>query len=157
LLYFAFLTTLSNALIIPNSEAKQFLSRNRRANGPGGFSEIGSSNIKQECQDEQCDFEEYVEAKENEVKQDGVNLREVIKKNQNVEIDFTDIYTKCYEAVKQEDELRDTFDMYLKCLEVLEENYAEEGYFDKEINDYEDNTDANIDNYDSTTDSTYDY
>jgi hypothetical protein len=59
--------------------------------------------------------------------------------------------------VKQEDELRDTFDMYLKCLEVLEENYAEEGYFDKEINDYEDNTDANIDNYDSTTDSTYDY
>merc|ERR1712150_255863 len=101
---------------------------------------------------------EYVEAKENEVKEDGVNLREVIKKNQNVESDFTDIYTKCYEAVKQEDELKDTFDMHLKCLEVLEENYAEEGYFEKEIDNYEDTTDANIDdNSDSTTDNTYNY
>merc|ERR1712110_701084 len=118
----ACLTAFSNALIIPNSEAKQFLSRNRRDNGPGGFSEVGASSMKGECQDEQCDFEEYVEAKENETKNDGVKLREVIKINPNVETVFKDIYTKCYEKVKGE--LSETFDFNLKCLEVLEKKYA---------------------------------
>merc|ERR1712110_579457 len=105
----ACLTAFSNALIIPNSE-------------------VGASSMKGECQDEQCDFEEYVEAKENETKNDGIKLREVIKINPNVEIVFKDIYTKCYEKVKGE--LSETFDFNLKCLEVLEKKYAEEGYFD---------------------------
>ena len=109
------------------------------------------SNMWKECQDEQCDFEEYIEAKENETKEDGIKLREVIKTNQNVEIDFTDIYTKCYEAVKREDELSDTFEMHLKCLDVLEKNYEERGYFNKGSDNYDDKSD----NYDNTNNNNY--
>merc|ERR1712178_28975 len=116
----------------PNSEASNFLSRQRRANGP--VEEILPSNINRECQLEQCDFEEYVEAKENETKQNGVNLRDNIKNKPNMKEEFEAIYTTCYQAVLSDDELKksreeDGFNFLDKCLEVLNSEFEEKGYF----------------------------
>merc|ERR1712178_299404 len=116
----------------PNSEASNFLSRQRRANGP--VEEILPSNINRECQLEQCDFEEYVEAKENETKQNGVNLRDNIKNKPNMKEEFEAIYTPCYQAVLSDDKLKsreeEGFNFLDKCLEVLNSDFEEKGYFD---------------------------
>merc|ERR1712127_1136896 len=81
----------------------------------------------------------YVEAKENETKHDNVKLRDVIKTN------FEAIYTICYNAVKQDDELMDKngLDMSGLCLDTLETHYENDGYFEKEsdeTNNYDDDT-----------------
>merc|ERR1711893_360192 len=90
-----FLAVSVQSFTIPNSEASNFLSRKRRANGIA--EEILPSNINRECQKEQCDFEEYVEAKENETKKSDVNLRENIKKYPDMKDKFEEIYTYCYQ------------------------------------------------------------
>merc|ERR1712173_392817 len=124
-----FLAVSVRSLIIPNSEASNFLSRQRRANGP--FEEALPSSIKRECQKEQCDFEEYVEAKENETKKNGIKLREVVKNNSQMKAEFEQIYTYCYKQVKTDEELADknVFNFLPKCLEVLDEQFKEKGYF----------------------------
>ena len=121
--------SLTSGLIIPNEEASQFLSRHRRANGILE-EKVRPSKMNRECQLEQCDFEEYVEAKENETKKDGVKLRDIVKVNSMVKTDFETIYTVCYNAVKQDDELMDKngLDMSGLCLDTLEEHYETEGY-----------------------------
>merc|ERR1712014_315046 len=142
-----FLAVSVRSFIIPNSEASNFLSRQRRANGP--FEEALPSNIKRECQKEQCDFEEYVEAKENETKKNGIKLRDVIKSQPQMKDDFEKIYTYCYQAVKGESELADKkkFDFLPKCLEVLNAEFEKKGYFSKDTitNDY--TGDYNSNNY----------
>merc|ERR1711981_131367 len=144
------LAVMTNSLIIPNSEASQFLSRQRRANGIA--EELLPSNINRECQKEQCDFEEYVEAKENETKKQGIKLREVI--NDQMKQEFENIYTKCYTNVMQDEQLSKTYEMHLKCLEVIEEKFSENGYFDGDSgSDDGDNYDSN--NYDNGGDSNY--
>merc|ERR1712178_393533 len=92
-----FLAVSVRSFIIPNSEASNFLSRKRRANGI--MEEALPSNIARECQSEQCDFEEYVEAKENETKKDGINLREVVKSQSQMKQEFEKIYTYCYQKL----------------------------------------------------------
>merc|ERR1712046_413916 len=77
--------SVTQSFIIPNSEASNFLSRKRRANGP--LEEALPSNIKRECQKEQCDFEEY------ETKKNGIKLREVVKNNSQMKAEFEQIYT----------------------------------------------------------------
>merc|ERR1712061_111069 len=138
-----FLGVSVRSLIIPNSEASNFLSRRRRANGP--MEEILPSDINRECQLEQCDFEEYVEAKENETKQDGVNLREVIKSRPDMKTDFTEIYTTCYQAVLSDTELADKngFNFLFKCLDVLNTEFEEKGYFTAVDDDYTGGDDSN--------------
>merc|ERR1712079_880781 len=86
-----FLAVSVQSFLIPNSEASNFLSRKRRANGI--MEEALPSNIARECQSEQCDFEEYVEAKENETKKSGINLREVVKNQRQMKEEFEQIYT----------------------------------------------------------------
>ena len=145
--------SLTSGLIIPNEEASQFLSRHRRANGI--LEEVLPSNINRECQLEQCDFEEYLEAKENETKQDGVNLRDVVETNSMVKNDFETIYTVCYNTMKQDDELMDKngLDMSGLCLDTLEEHYETEGYFDNESDEYNGETfDDSDDNYENLGD-----
>merc|ERR1711972_1088331 len=124
-----FLAVSVQSFIIPNSEASSFLSRKRRANGIA--EEMLPSNINRECQKEQCDFEEYVEAKENETKKQGIKLREVIKANFDIENKFTEIYTKCYDAVKSDDRLfaEDGYNMKGKCLTVLDEYFNQNDVF----------------------------
>merc|ERR1712073_21195 len=119
--------SVAQSFIIPNSEASNFLSRRRRANGP--LEEMLPSNIQRECQKEQCDFEEYVEAKENETKQNGVILRDVIKSRPEMKTEFTDIYTTCYKAVMSDDELSDKngFNFLFKCLDVLNTEFDKKG------------------------------
>merc|ERR1712156_1200807 len=109
--------SVAQSFIIPNSEASNFLSRKRRANGP--LEEALPSNIKRECQKEQCDFEEYVEAKENETKKNGIKLREVIKTNSQM---------------KADSELADkkAFNFLPKCLDVLNKEFEKKGYFNKQ-------------------------
>merc|ERR1712127_774742 len=89
----------------------------------------------------------YVEAKENETKHDNVKLRDVIKTN------FEAIYTICYNAVKQDDELMDKngLDMSGLCLERLEEHYKEEMYFESDAEDTFDDSDDDDDTDDSIT------
>merc|ERR1711884_799277 len=120
-----FLAVSVRSFIIPNSEASNFLSRKRRANGI--MEEALPSNIARECQSEQCDFEEYVEAKENETKKDGINLREVVKSQSQMKQEFEEIYTYCYKQIKVESEGRladkDGFNMLPRCLEVLNEEF----------------------------------
>merc|ERR1739847_260907 len=68
-----------NALnLISNKEASNFLSRQRRAKGI--LEEALPSSKHRECTKEQCDFEEYLEAKENETKKNGHKLREYSEK-----------------------------------------------------------------------------
>merc|ERR1711978_854371 len=124
--------SVAQSFIVPNSEASNFLSRKRRANGP--LEEALPSNIKRECQKEQCDFEEYVEAKENETKKDGIKLREVVKNHSQMKAEFEQIYTYCYKQVKKDSELADKnmFNFLPKCLEVLEKEFKNKGYFDKQ-------------------------
>merc|ERR1711893_201981 len=100
-----FLAVSVQSFLIPNSEASNFLSRKRRANGIA--EEMLPSNIKRECQREQCDFEEYVEAKENETKKDGIKLRDVVKSNSQMKQEFEQIYTYCYKQIKDESQLAD--------------------------------------------------
>merc|ERR1712027_56575 len=140
--------SVAQSFIIPNSEASNFLSRKRRANGP--LEEALPSNIKRECQKEQCDFEEYVEAKENETKKDGIKLREVVKTNSQMKAEFEQIYTYCYTQVKKDSELADkkVFNFLPKCLDVLNTEFKNKGYFDKQP-DTIDNT--NPDYYDDNT------
>merc|ERR1712046_128767 len=120
------------SLIIPNSEASNFLSRQRRANGP--LEEALPSNIKRECQKEQCDFEEYIEAKENETKKVGIKLRDVVKTNSQMKAEFEQIYTYCYTQVKSDSELADKnmFNFLPKCLDVLNKEFEKKGYFNKQ-------------------------
>merc|ERR1711997_1248879 len=123
------------SLIIPNAEASNFvLSRQRRANGV--FEEALPSSIKRECQKEQCDFEEYVEAKENETKKSGINLREVIKSNSQMKDEFEQIYTYCYKGVLNDSELADKkgFNFLPQCLDVLNTEFEKKGYFTKQDN-----------------------
>merc|ERR1712027_215420 len=124
--------SVAQSFIIPNSEASNFLSRKRRANGP--LEEALPSNIKRECQKEQCDFEEYVEAKENETKKDGIKLREVVKNNSQMKAEFEQIYTYCYKQVKTDEELADknVFNFLPKCLEVLDKEFEKKGYFNND-------------------------
>merc|ERR1712046_30836 len=124
--------SVTQSFIIPNSEASNFLSRKRRANGP--LEEALPSNIKRECQKEQCDFEEYVEAKENETKKNGIKLREVIKTNSQMKAEFEQIYTYCYTQVKSDSELADkkAFNFLPKCLDVLNKEFEKKGYFNKQ-------------------------
>merc|ERR1711978_439502 len=130
--------SVAQSFIIPNSEASNFLSRKRRANGP--LEEALPSNIKRECQKEQCDFEEYVEAKENETKKNGIKLREVIKTNSQMKAEFEQIYTYCYKQVKKDSELADKnmFNFLPKCLETMNTHFENQGYFLKQpdTNDY---------------------
>merc|ERR1712130_80627 len=150
-----FLAVSVRSLIIPNSEASNFLSRQRRANGP--FEEALPSSIKRECQKEQCDFEEYVEAKENETKKSGINLREVIKSNSQMKDEFEQIYTYCYKGVLNDSELADKkgFNFLPQCLDVLNKEFEKKGYFTKQDNavtvdyNYGDNNKASTDYYGS--------
>merc|ERR1712048_140440 len=129
-----FLAVSVRSLIIPNSEASNFLSRQRRANGP--FEEALPSSIKRECQKEQCDFEEYVEAKENETKKNGIKLREVIKSNSKMKDEFEQIYTYCFKALLNDSELSDRkgFNFLPQCLDVLNTEFENKGYFTKQDN-----------------------
>merc|ERR1712156_1368531 len=107
--------SVAQSFLIPNSEASNFLSRKRRANGP--LEEALPSNIKRECQKEQCDFEEYVEAKENETKKNGIKLRDVIKTNSQMKAEFDD---------------KKGYNFLPKCLDVLNTEFEKKGYFNKQ-------------------------
>merc|ERR1711893_212229 len=128
-----FLAVSVQSFLIPNSEASNFLSRKRRANGI--MEEALPSNIKRECQKEQCDFEEYVEAKENETKKAGIKLRDVVKSQSQMKEEFEQIYTHCYKAIKDESQgqLADKngYNMLPRCLEVLDEEFEKKGHFSK--------------------------
>merc|ERR1712109_369220 len=129
--------SVAQSFIIPNSEASNFLSRKRRANGP--LEEMLPSNIQRECQKEQCDFEEYVEAKENETKNSGIKLRDVVKNNSQMKQEFEEIYTYCINQVKAgkdlDDDSKDGFNFLPKCLEVLNAEFERKGYFYKQDDD----------------------
>merc|ERR1739848_443976 len=146
-----FLAVSVRSFMIPNSEASNFLSRKRRANGI--MEEALPSNIARECQSEQCDFEEYVEAKENETKKDEINLRDVVKSQIQMKEEFEQIYTYCYNAVKTDSELADKngFNMLEKCLEVLNTEFEKKGYFSKQ----DDDTNNDNSNYDYNYNQNY--
>merc|ERR1712178_208098 len=132
-----FLAVSVRSFIMPNSEASNFLSRKRRANGIA--EEMLPSNIQRECQKEQCDFEEYVEAKENETKEAGIKLRDVVKSNSQMKQEFEEIYTYCINQVKAgkdlDDDSKDGFNFLPKCLEVLNAEFERKGYFYKQDDD----------------------
>merc|ERR1712117_117725 len=147
--------SVAQSFIIPNSEASNFLSRKRRANGP--LEEALPSNIKRECQKEQCDFEEYVEAKENETKKNGIKLREVVKNNSQMKAEFEQIYTYCYKQVKKDSELADKkmFNFLPKCLDVLDTEFKRKGYFSKQPDDTTYDYGLELGNDQTTTASDY--
>merc|ERR1712156_57170 len=147
--------SVAQSFIIPNSEASNFLSRKRRANGI--MEEALPSNIQRECQKEQCDFEEYVEAKENETKKNGVKLRDVIKTNAQMKDEFNQLYTYCYKNVKADAELADKkgFNFLPKCLEVLNTEFEKKGYFSKLDDTYNYGVDSNNDNSNNYQDQYY--
>merc|ERR1711893_68627 len=147
-----FLAVSVQSFLIPNSEASNFLSRKRRANGI--MEEALPSNIKRECQKEQCDFEEYVEAKENETKKAGIKLRDVVKSQSQMKEEFEQIYTYCYKQIKDESQLADKngYNMLPRCLEVLDEEFEKKGYFSKENDAYDyGNDNSNNDNNDDNS------
>merc|ERR1712035_161893 len=155
-----------NALnLISNKEASNFLSRQRRANG--GVEEALPSSKHRECSKEQCDFEEYVEAKENETKNQGIKLREFAsaKKGSKYDSDIADTfaryYTDCYQKIAADPGLSDkkAVDLRPNCVKVFDE------YLDNKLSNYQptqtnNNNDQtnyqyNYDNADKTDDGYY--
>merc|ERR1712117_878161 len=95
-----FFPIIINGHFLPAEKAKALLSRQKRGSGFFGwlektFTKTFTSSIDRDCVEESCDFEEYIEAKENEFSGKAIDLREQIKLKPMIETHFNRFYVNC--------------------------------------------------------------